>query len=462
MASPLPDLREARVDRYRPGREAGGAARLQESTGPFATALRASGSAPRRLARLAAAVIAAALPVAALAQERAGDPLRPVIASAAVRAALDRVARAEPRAVATLMDLAAIISPSGHEHQRAAAVARRMREIGLAGVTVDSMANVWGAIPGTSGRALVFVTMLDDLPGIEALQRSGRHPPRREGHRIVGPATELQSAVAALLVGAEALVASGLRPRHDLVFAAVAREETGLLGMQALYAHFKDRTLGVVELLGDGREIQYGAGGSIAWWRVLAAGPEGHTTNRDLPNVNQAIARAVEAIFSLPHPARYRHRDTYVNIGVIQSGEQFNRKPAAGWFSLDVRSRDRAIVEAIQREIETILERVGTETGIGFRMEPDLQTWGSEIPGARDSFLTRAAVATARHLGFEPALTELGCCNMRVAIAGGTLAIGLHGARGGERGTDAEWADIPAMMTMARQVVLLAAAVGGR
>lgn len=51
--------------------------------------------------------------------------------------------------------------------------------------------------------------MLDDLPGIEALQRSGRHPPRREGNRIVGPATELQSAVAGMLVGAEALVAAG-------------------------------------------------------------------------------------------------------------------------------------------------------------------------------------------------------------------------------------------------------------
>lgn len=97
---------------------------------------------PGRLARLAGAVIAAAWPAAALAQERAGDPLGPVIASPAVRAALDRVARAESRATATLMDLAAIISPSGHEHQRAAAVARRMREIGLAGVTVDSMANV--------------------------------------------------------------------------------------------------------------------------------------------------------------------------------------------------------------------------------------------------------------------------------------------------------------------------------
>lgn len=102
----------------------------------------------------------------------------------------------------------------------------------------------------------------------------------------------------------------------------------------------------------------------------------GVTSNRDIPNVSQAIARAVEPIFLLPHPKRYRDRDTHVNNGVIRSGEQ------------------------------------------------------------------------------------LGCCNMRVPIAGGTLAIGLRGERGGDRGAEAKWSDITAKMNMARQGVLLAAALG--
>jgi acetylornithine deacetylase/succinyl-diaminopimelate desuccinylase-like protein len=231
--------------------------------------------------------------------------------------------------------------------------------------------------------------------------------------------------------------------------------------MEALHAGIGSRALAVVEVMGDGREIYYGAGGAVAWWRVVARGPEGHTAEGALPNVNQAIARAVDRIFALPHPDRFRDRDTQVNVGVIQSGTVFNHKPATGWFSLDVRSRDREIVEEIAREIGTVLGQVGRETGIDLRLEPEFRSLGGQIPGARESSLTRTAVAVSRRLGFEPTLSDLGCCNMRVAIAAGTPALGLHGGRGGERGTAAEWASIPSLLDAARQVVLLGAALGG-
>jgi hypothetical protein len=94
-------------------------------------------------------------------------------------------------------------------------------------------------------------------------------------------------------------------------------------------------------------------------------------------------------------------------------------------------------------------------------MVPDVQSLGGQIPGARDSSLTQAAKAVSRHLGYEPKLSDMGCCNMRVAVAGGTLAIGIHGERGGERAKVNEWADIPNMMNTARHIVLLAATAGG-
>ncbi len=394
------------------------------------------------------------------AQERTADPLHGVITNPVVASALEKVGRAEERAVSTLIELASIIAPSGREQERAAAVAKRMRQIGLSGVVVDSTPNAVGVIPGTSGRALVFITMLDDLPIIERFQREGTHVPRRQGDRVVGPATELQSNVAAMLIAAEALVSAGVQPRHDLVFAAVAREETGLQGMETLYEQLKGRAVGFIEVLGDGHRIEYGAGGAIAWWRVIARGPEGHTGGGGLPNVNQAIARAVDAVFSLPYPERYRDRQTAINVGVLRSGEVFNHKPASGLFSLDVRSLDRAIVEMIGRDIRSILQRVSAETGISLEMEPDFHSLGGQIPGARDSLLTRAAIAASRYLGYEPELSDLGCCNMRVAVAGGSLAVGIHGERGGGRAVAEEWASIPGMLNTARHVVLTAAAAG--
>ena len=395
------------------------------------------------------------------AQRPTDPPIEQALARREVRNALAGVGRADGPAVAFLRELASIESPSGREHRRAAAVARMMRRIGLKDVGVDSAPNVTGRIPGRSGRAVVFVTMLDDLPIVSTFQRQPAHRPRRRGDRVVGAATEIQSTVAAMLTGAAALAASGLRPEHDLIFAGVAREETGLQGMEALYRDLRPRAVAVIEVMGDGQEIHIGAEGAVAWWRVVARGPEGHTMEGGLPNVNQAIARAIDRILSLPHPDRYRHHETAINVGMVRSGEVFNHKPQTGWFSIDVRSRDREIVEEIGREMRGILVRVGEETKIQLELVPDFHSLGGVIPGARDSLLVRAAVAASRYLGLEPEVSDAGCCNMRVAIGGGTMAIGLHGGRGGNRGTAEEWASIPAMMNAARQVVLLGATIGG-
>jgi hypothetical protein len=48
---------------------------------------------------------------------------------------------------------------------------------------------------------------------------------------------------------------------------------------------------------------------------------------------------------------------------------------------------------------------------------------------------------------------------MNIPIGGGTLAIGIGGERGGQRGFADEWADIPSMMRTAKQILLLAATV---
>lgn len=62
-------------------------------------------------------------------------------------------------------------------------------------------------------------------------------------------------------------------------------------------------------------------------------------------------------------------------------------------------------------------------------------------------------------VGAEATQRELPEVNRAIARP---LAVALHGERGGDRGTVREWADIPAMMNMARQVVLLAAVAGGQ
>lgn len=377
-----------------------------------------------------------------------------------VQLALDDLDARRDATVAFLAEIGAIISPSGAEHDRAAAVAARMEGIGLDSVRTTESPNAIGIIPGRSGRALVFVSTLDDLATVAEHQRAAANPPTVSGDRVVGPGTNTSLTTAAMLAAAEALLAGGLRPEHDLVFAAVAQEETGLRGMKALYDAYAPRAIAFVDVLGDGHSIAYGALG-IHWWRAIATGPPGHTLGGGLPNVNQGIARAVDRILSLPAASRTDESRTRLNVAMLQSGAVFNHKPDSGWFSIDIRSMDASVIASIEADVRTVLEEVSRETGIEMRLEPFQITPGGRIPGALESELVRTAQAISRHLGYEPQMSEAGSANLNVAIGAGTPAIGLGGSRGGQRGQPDEWADIEAMMRTARHVLLLAASLGG-
>lgn len=373
--------------------------------------------------------------------------------------ALQYVERHQAETAALLAEVGAIRSPSGEELERARYVAARMEAIGLTNVRVDESPNAIGVIPGRSGRALVFVGTLDDLAPVAEHQKTSG-PPRVVADRVTGPGTHTSSTTVAMLAAAESIVAAGLVPEHDLIFAAVAQEETGLVGMKNLYRDLGDRALAYVDVLGDGRRISYGAI-VIHWWRVVGQGPAGHSLGGGLPNVNRGLARAIEAIFDLPDPEREKDSRTVINISMIRSGAVFNHKPESGWFSLDIRSLEESVVSSIETDVRAILERVGAETETSLSLEPFQLTPGGQIPGARDSELVTTAEAISRHLGFDPELSNRGSSNLNVAIGNGTLAIGLGGQRGENRAQPDEWASIPAMMDTARHVLLLAATVGG-
>ena len=398
--------------------------------------------------------------IACASPQQAPTELGALVQDSRIQTALQFVDDHSDETARFLADIGGIISPSGHEHDRAAAVATRMRAIGLQDVRVDEGPNAVGRIPGRSGRAIVLVSTLDDLAGVAEHQRAASGPPAITADRVVGPGTNTSLSSAALLAAAEALVHAGIQPEHDLIFAAVAQEETGLVGMKLIHDQYRDRADTFIDVLGDGHSISYGAIG-IHWWRVVANGPGGHTLSGGLPNINQAIGRAVDRILSLPNATRDDSTRTRINVSVLSSGLVFNHKPDSGWFSLDIRSLAAPIIADIERDVRDILDTVTEETTINLEMLPFQLTPGGQIPGARESHLVRTAVATAQYLGYEPTLSNSGSSNMNVAIGGGSAAIGLGGGRGGARGTPEEWADRGALMSTARYVTLLAAALGG-
>lgn len=382
----------------------------------------------------------------------------------AVAARLDQLVDANRDSIAAdLVRLAAIRSPSGEETERAQAVAARMRAIGLADVTVDRLPNVTGRIrgslPDASRRAIVFVATLDDLAPVAQHQRNATRAPYVSGDRVIGPGSNTSSTTAAVLGAARALIAAGVRPEHDLVFAAVAQEETGLVGMKALYRDWKSRADAFVDVLGDGRSLTYGAIG-IHWWQVWAYHQGGHTLTGGLPNVNQGIARAVDRILAIPQPPASTR--SVLNISMIRSGDVVNRKPDSAWFSVDIRALEAPAIARNEAAVRAVLDSVSRETGTRFKLRELQQTAGGQIEGAATSKLVTAAVAIAEALGMTPQMGNAGSSNLNVAIAGGTLAIGMGGERGGARAEPGEFADIPSMLRSAKFVARLAAVMGTR
>ena len=225
--------------------------------------------------------------------------------------------------------------------------------------------------------------------------------------------------------------------------------------MRALFEDYKESAFAFVDVLGEGSGISYGALG-IHWWRVNAFGPPGHTLNGGLPNVNQAIARAVDRILQIPDPQLYENRRTRLNVAMLQSGAVFNHKPETGWFSLDVRSLDPEHIESMEQQTRTILDEVGQELGIRMEMEPVSMTPPGQIPGALESSLVTTSQAISAYLGSSPRLSNAGSANLNVSIAGGTLSIGISSERGGRRGFADEWADISVLQRTAKNVFLTA------
>jgi acetylornithine deacetylase/succinyl-diaminopimelate desuccinylase-like protein len=400
--------------------------------------------------RVIAAAAALALPTALASQP---DPRDTALAQ---RIAADRAQIARD-----LVQLGAIVAPSGREQDRARWVAGQFRRLGLVDVRIDSLFNVEGRLPGTlpeaDRRTWAFVSTLDDLATVAQHQRAAGRPPRIDGDRVAGPGTHTSSTTAAMLGAIRALRATGVRPAHDLLFAAVAQEETGLTGMKAAYPRWRPRLAGVVDILGDGRSITYGAL-AIHWWQLWGFRPGGHSLSGGLPNVNQGIARAVDRLLALPQAPAER---TVLNISMLRSGDVVNRKPDSAWCSVDVRSPDPARLAALEAAARAVVDSVARETGTRFEWRVLQRTDGGQLAGADTTRLVRTAVAIARDLGLTPTLGNAGSSNMNVPLAGGTPAIGLGGERGGRRGEPGEFADIPAMLRTATMVARLARAMGG-
>jgi acetylornithine deacetylase/succinyl-diaminopimelate desuccinylase-like protein len=310
-----------------------------------------------------------------------------------------------------------INAPSGHERERAAYLEKILRGYKLANIHYDAAGNLIAVRKGTGGGpAVVFDAHMDTVfqPGlkIKATVRDGR---------IYAPGIGDDTRnIEALLATIRALNDAKIKTRGDLIFVFTVEEETSLGGAKAFVNENKGKIDHYVALDGGYENFTYGGIG-INWYRHHFIGPGGHTRSATPPySATLPLARAIQRIYELSVP---RNPSSNLNIGMLGGSEVVNAKAADAWFTVDLRSTSNEVIADLDKKIAAILKEEAERAGMTVKTEVISSSPSAQIPGHRDSFLVKTALAVHHAMGFNNQPTITGSNNSSAALLAGISSI---------------------------------------
>jgi tripeptide aminopeptidase len=320
--------------------------------------------------------------------------------------------------VETAIAIQQIAAPTFAEGQRAAHVAERMRALGLAGVELDAIGNVYGYRSGrANGHGLLIAAHLDTVfPAATDLTV------RRTGERIYGPGLGDNSlGVAALLHLAAALQAHDVAHSGTIWFVANVGEEGlgDLRGMRAAVDRLESQVGAAIALEGSEPDRIIHAGLGVRRYRISAAAAGGHAWGDfGAASAVHTLVRLAARLTQLDAPRAPR---SSFNIGVIEGGSSINTIAERASLLLDLRSTEPAGLAGLIRQVEKVVaEARGGEREVSFALE----TVGDRPAGrlAREHPLAQAAAAAYRAEGFA-ATFEIASTDANIPLSRGLPAV---------------------------------------
>lgn len=379
-------------------------------------------------------------------QEAAGHPV-----AARARA---RLAGAIEELVSETIAVCEIPAPTFHEEQRARYVARQFSAAGLDGVSLDALGNVTGVLPGAQGGPMVMLaahldTVFEGLTQIRV---------RRNGDQLHAPGVRDNSAaVAALIVLARILVATGVRTRRPLILAGTVGEEGlgDLRGMRALMDGWGDRLEYVIGVDGAlGGIVNYGIGSRRLEVTTRARG--GHSWGDfGSPSAVHAMGRMIGAIGDIEVPLSPK---TTFNVGKIQGGTSVNSIAAQAVMQVDMRSVDSTQLRRLEEEVRRRVAAVAAAE----RVELEVTVVGDRPSGsiAPDHELVRLVTAVQGKLGIHSRLSA-SSTDANIPLSRGIPAVTIGVTTGANNHAPTEHADITPMVTGVLQLFDVATALTG-
>ena len=372
---------------------------------------------------------------------------------ARVKAANDYIDKNREEILREWIAITEINAPSGQEQERARYVESLLRKYRLQNIRYDSAGNLIAVRKGMGGGpVVVFDAHLDTVfqPGlkIKAEVRDGRvYAPG------VGDDTRN---IEALLATIRALDEANISTKGDLVFVFTTEEETNMNGAEQFVKDNKGKIDYYIALDGGYEGFTY-AGIGITWYRHHFIGPGGHTRSRTPPySASLPLARAISRIYRLNVPT---NPPSHVNIGMLGGSEVVNAKAADAWFTVDLRSTSKEVIDDLDKKIAIILEQEARRVGMKVKTDVISSAPPAVIPGNENSHLVKVAEAVHRAMGFDPPITPTGSNNSSAALLGGVSSISTGAGPCRDAHAVTENCEIEPLYTGIKKILLLALAL---
>ena len=359
-----------------------------------------------------------------------------------------RLSKSTEDLVRKLTEVCQIPAPTFHEGSRAAFVADRMRQLGLADVRTDALHNVTGRLRlGEPRPRLLVVAHLDTVFPAETDVTV-----QRLNGRLHAPGVGDNAASMGCMLHVASQLSSLALPGEVIFAASVGEEGNGnLRGMRELMQRYGQQIDGVIAVDGRLGGVVTQAVGSRRY-QIQVRGPGGHSWGDfGRPSAVHELARIVSRLSDVTPPKQPR---TTFNVGILRGGNSVNSIAAEASAEVDLRSIDPQALDKLDREFHQGLAEIEVPADVHL----DVEEIGARPVGVtpQDNWLAQAAARALRAVDQQPAMIS-SSTDANIPMAAGLPAVGFGVYRGTGAHTLKERLEIASLATGAQALLLLIA-----
>lgn len=339
-------------------------------------------------------------------------------------------------------ELAQIPAPPFGEATRTEWLRQRFMDLGLHGVEVDNLGNVFGLFWQEKQEPLLGVSAHLDTVFPQGTPTESHE----EGSKLFGPGISDNAAgVIAMLAVASAMKQADVRPAGNIVFIGNVGEEGegNLRGMRRIFSdpHWGDVVRSLLVIDGAGADTYVTQALGSKRFEVTFRGPGGHSwSDFGIPNPIVLLCRALSQFSQAEVPETPR---TTFNIGVIQGGTSVNSIPESASARVDLRSASSQELQKLEarlyESIKAVVALSAAEQRISFEIKAIGDRPAATLPA--DARILHVIRAVDAHLGIK-SIPRLASTDANIPLSLGREAITIgSGGDGGGAHTLREWFD---------------------